>query len=151
MSKSVSARRRTPLGRRGVAAIEFAVVGGIFLVVMLAAIDLGRYYMTIQGLRNFAADAQRYGIVNMASSGTGTQTATCSQVIAATGRGGAVAGLLATSPNPCVTRVQTAGTGGAVFDVTVTVDIDVTFTFVINAFGIGSPRFRESTTVQYSL
>lgn len=151
MSKSASARRRGTLDRRGVAAIEFALIGGLFCLVLLAAIDLGRYYMTVQGLRNFAADAQRYGIVNMAFTGTGTRTATCSQVVSATGRGGAVAGLLATSPAPCVTRTQASGTGGAVWNVTVTVDIDVTFNFVINAFGIGNPRFRQSTTVQFML
>ena len=151
MSKSARSRIRILSDRRGVAALEFVVVGGIFLFALLAAVDLGRYYMTVQGLRNFAADAQRYGIVNMAFTGNGTQTATCAQVVAATGRGGAVAGLLATSPGPCVTRVQDSGTSGAIWNVTVTVDIDVTFTFVINAFGIVSPRFRESTTVTFIL
>lgn len=151
MSKSARARRFPVADRRGLAAIEFAVLGGLFFIVLLAAIDIGRYYMTIQGLRNFAADAARYGTVNMAFVGTGTQTASCADVVRATGRGGAIAGLVSTSPSPCVTRVQATGTGGAIWTVTVTVDIDVTFNFVVNSFGIGSPRFRESTRVQFLL
>ena len=151
MSKFVLARRRPSVGRRGVASLEFAVVGGVFFFILLAAIDVGRYYMTVQGVRNFAADAERYGIVNMSVAGTSTQTATCAQVLAATGRGGAVGGLVSTSPGACVTRVQTTVGGGAVFQVTVTVNIDVTFNFVINAFGILSPRIVESTTLTYLL
>ena len=151
MSKSVHARRRRLLDRRGVAAVEFAIVGGFFFLVLLAAVDLGRYYMTIQGVRNFAADAERYGIVNMSTSGTGTQTATCAQVLAAIGRGGAVANILGTSQGTCVTRVQSSAGNGAVFSVTVTVNIDVTFTFLINVFGILSPHIWESTTVTFLL
>lgn len=150
MSKSGSGRRGALRCRRGVAAVEFAVVGGIFLVVLLAAIDLGRYYMTLQGLRNFAADAERYGVVNMWWGDTaGTQTATCAQVVTATGRGGAIAGLVSTSPGACVTRTQT--TAGGALTVTVAVDIDVTFNFIINVFGIASPRHRESTSVTYQM
>lgn len=136
--------------RRGVAAVEFAVVGGLFMVIMLATVDIGRYYMTIQGLRTFAADAERYGIVNMWWRDTaGTRTATCAQVVAATGRGGAVGGLATLSPGNCVTRTQTIS-GGAI-TVTVAVNIDVTVNFVINVFGILSPRFQESTSVTFQL
>ena len=60
-------------------------------------------------------------------------------------------GLVSTSPGACVTRVQSTVGGGAVFQVTVTVNIDVTFNFVINAFGILSPRIVESTTLTYLL
>lgn len=147
MSKSASARRCALRGRKGIAAVEFAVVGGIFLIVLLAAIDLGRYWMTIQGIRNFIADAERYGIVNMTNM-TGTQTATCDQVINATGRGGAVAAILRTSGPWCVRRVATSS--GAVFSVRVDVEIDVTFNFVINVFGVASPRFRESTSLTFN-
>ncbi|MBR0673008.1 TadE/TadG family type IV pilus assembly protein [Neoroseomonas soli] len=146
----MSARRSAARCRRGVAAIEFALIGGLFLLALLAAIDVGRYYMTLQGLRNFAADATRYGIVNIWWGDTaGTQSATCAQVVAATGRGGAIGGLVSTSPGNCVTRTQTT-TGGAL-TVTVDVNIDVQFTFVINAFGILSPRYQESTSITFQL
>ena len=145
MSKSVSARRGLLRCRKGIAAVEFAVVGGLFLVVMLGAIDLGRYWMTVQGVRNFVSDAERYGVVYM----FGNQTATCDQVITATGRGGAVAALLRTTSSPwCVRRGETSA--GAFTTVTIDVDVDVTFNFVINIFGIGSNRFRETTTVTYT-
>jgi len=120
------------------------------MVIMLATVDIGRYYMTIQGLRTFASDAERYGIVNMWWRDTaGTRTATCAQVVAATGRGGAVGGLASLSPGNCVTRTQTIS-GGAM-TVTVAVNIDVTVNFVINVFGILSPRFQESTSVTFQL
>lgn len=151
MSKSARARRHRLAADRGFATLEFAIVGSVFFVVLLAAIDLGRYFMTLQGVRAFAAEAERYGMVNMSTSGTGTRTATCAQVLAATGRGGTVAGLVATSPGACVTRVQASVGGGAVASVTVTVNIDVTFNFVIRVFGIGSPRIQESSSVTFLL
>lgn len=147
MSKSASASSRPLRCRKGIAAVEFAVVGGIFLVALLAAVDLGRYWMTIQGLRNFIADAERYGIVNMRDI-PGVQTATCDQVINATGRGGAVAALLRTSGPWCVRR-ETVVAGG-VSTIHVDVAIDVTFNFVINVFGIASPRFQESTRLTFT-
>lgn len=146
MSKSASARRGLLRCRKGIAAVEFAVVGGLFLVVMLGAIDLGRYWMTVQGVRNFISDAERYGVVYMFGNGT---TATCDQVITATGRGGAVAALLRTTSSPwCVRRRETSS--GAFTTVHIDVDVDVTFNFVINIFGIGASRFRETTTVTYT-
>lgn len=135
--------------RRGVASIEFALVGGTFLIMLLAAVDIGRYYMTVQGVRTFAADAERYGTVNMWWSGTGTHVATCAEVLTATGRGGAVAGLVGGSAGNCVTRVQSVVSGTNV--VTVSVGIDVTFNFVINVFGIASPRIRETSSVTFQL
>lgn len=43
MLSFVSASRRALRERRGVAALEFALVGGTFFIMMLAAIDVGRY------------------------------------------------------------------------------------------------------------
>lgn len=71
MPKSVSARpgrRPSRTGgtlrcRRGASALEFALVGAILFLTMLAAIEVGRYFMTLEGLRNLKADAMRHGII----------------------------------------------------------------------------------------
>lgn len=140
--------RRILACRRGASALEFALVGAMFFVTMLAMIDLGRYYMNIQSLRNFAADAQRYGIVNMFWEGTGERTASCSDVLTAVNRGGPITGIVSTSPSPCVTRRQTSS--GGVYTVTVIVSINVNFRFIMNVFGV-SPNYQESSTVTFQL
>jgi Flp pilus assembly protein TadG len=134
--------------RRGASALEFALVGGMFFIAMLAMIDLGRYYMNIQSLRNFAADAERFGIVNMFWEGTGERTATCADVLNAVNRGGPITGIATTSPGTCVTRRQTSA--GGVYTVTVIVSINVNFRFVMNVFGV-SPNYQESSTVTFLL
>lgn len=135
--------------RRGTAALEFALVGTLFMIAVLAAIDLGRYFMVLQGLRTFVADAQRYGVVTMWWDGTGTHTATCAQVVSATGRGGVVGGLVSTSSGNCVTRQQTVV--GGTNRVTVSVTVDVTIPLVIDVFGITTPRIQESSSVTFLL
>ncbi|WP_198369959.1 TadE/TadG family type IV pilus assembly protein [Roseomonas rosulenta] len=153
MSNFASASRRVLRERRGIAAAEFALVGGIFFVMMLAGIDIGRYYMAAQGLRNFMGDAVRYGVVNMSAG----QSISCRDLVAATGRGGAVGGMVASSTGTagggtagtCVRRTETAA--GGTTTVTVTAEIDTNFTFVMNVFGILTPRMRDTTTVTYQL
>jgi Flp pilus assembly protein TadG len=130
--------------RRGVAAAEFAIVGGLFMVMLLAAVEVGRYYMTVQGLRNFIADAGRHGMVTMQSG----QTLCREQLVAAIGRGGVVGGLVSGSPGVCVSRVE-APVGGGGTAVTVTVTTDVTLNLVMNVFGVGPQRFQDTTTVRF--
>lgn len=153
MSNFASASRRALRDRRGVAAAEFALVGGMFFVMMLAGIDIGRYYMAAQGLRNVMGDAVRYGIVNMSAG----QSISCPALMAATGRGGAVGGMVSRSTGTagggaagtCVRRTETSA--GGTTTVTVTAEIDTNFTFLVNVFGILRPRMRDITTVTYQL
>lgn len=60
MSPSGS-RRALRLGRdrRGATALEFAVIGTIFITLLLGVVELGRYYFTVQSLRTVAAEAAR--------------------------------------------------------------------------------------------
>lgn len=149
MSKSVSARCKPLRCRRGASAIEFALVSGIFFVVLLASIDLGRYYMAMQGLRNFVADAERYGVVNMWFDTAGTRTATCAQIVQATNRGGAVGGLAGTSAGNCVTRTQTISSG--VITVTVAVNVNVQLRLLFNTFGFMPTTFQDSSSITFQL
>jgi len=51
--------RRLARDRRGATALEFAVIGTIFITLLLGVIELGRYYFTVQSLRTVAAEAAR--------------------------------------------------------------------------------------------
>lgn len=141
MSNSASARR----ARRGIVGVEFALVAGLLFVMLLAAIDLGRYYMTLQGLRNFMADATRYGMVNM----TAGQRLCGAALLGAMGRGGAVGGMISAEPGVCVERSEQ--TASNITTITVAVSADVTFNFVILVFGVGTQHLRDSATTSFRL
>jgi len=144
MSNFASASRATLASRRGASALEFALIGGLLFLMILVALEVGRFYMTVQGVRNFVADSSRYGVVNMSAG----QTLCRSQLLAAMGRGGVVGGLASTNPGICVTRSEaTVGGGGTA--VTVTVTTDVTIQILLTAFGIGPQRFQDTTTVRF--
>lgn len=66
---------------RGVAAVEFAVVGMMAISLMLTAIEVARYNIVAQSLRNLAAEAARSALVSVNRSlGTGDcQPATVNQ------------------------------------------------------------------------
>jgi Flp pilus assembly protein TadG len=66
---------------RGVAAVEFAVVGMMAISLMLTAIEVARYNIVAQSLRHLAAEAARNALVSVNRSlGTGDcQPATVNQ------------------------------------------------------------------------
>jgi Flp pilus assembly protein TadG len=63
---SRAARHRS----RGQALVEFAFVAPIFLLLLFAVIDFGRYVYYVQILNNAAREGARYAIVNGANSFT---------------------------------------------------------------------------------
>ena len=65
----------------GVAAVEFAIVGMMAITLMLTAIEVARYNIVAQSLRNLAAEAARNALVSVNRSlGTGDcQPATVNQ------------------------------------------------------------------------
>ncbi|WP_137124225.1 TadE family protein [Roseomonas sp. HF4] len=151
MSKSACASPPRPAsaraalrGRSGASALEFALVGALFFVTVLAVLDIGRYFMTVEGLRNFSADAMRHGIVNLRSS----RGQVCRDaLVQAMGRSGVVQGLVTADPGVCVTRTETTASG--ITTVKVRVTTDVTFRFVMNVFGIGTQRISHDTTFSF--
>ena len=62
------------LGRRGTAAIEFAVASTVLLMLIFTALDVGLLYLAQQALSNGVAQAVRYAAVNSASSSSSTVT-----------------------------------------------------------------------------
>lgn len=151
--------------RRGQAAVEFAVVAGLFFVCLLVAIDVGRYYMTVQGLRTFIADSARYGVVNL----TDGQCREGAALVTALGRGGVVGGLVASTtgacsgtpaacnpdvtalgPGICVSRRDVVQNGGYT-TVTVIVTANVTFRFLVNVFWFTTQDFKDTTTLTFQM
>lgn len=59
-------RNRQPYGPRakGQAVVEFALVMALFLVFLLAVLDLGRAYFTVVTLENAAAEGSLFGMAN---------------------------------------------------------------------------------------
>jgi Flp pilus assembly protein TadG len=139
-ARGARSRRSARRCRRGATAVEFALVGALFFITMLAAIEVGRFFMTLQSMRNLAADAGRYGMVNMTSAGPICGTA----LLTAMNR----AGFLGTNPPICVTRSVT-GTGlGARVVVQVTVT-NAPYRVLVNVFGVTSGSLADIASVSY--
>jgi Flp pilus assembly protein TadG len=66
--------------RRGVTAVEFAVLGAIFITLLFGTVEVSRYVTTAQSLRGLTADAARAALisVNGTLSGTACGSATVS-------------------------------------------------------------------------
>ena len=67
MSSRASSRRSLRRDRRGVTAVEFAFVGGAFIMLMLGVIECGRYYITVQSVRLITGEAARKAITQLNS------------------------------------------------------------------------------------
>jgi hypothetical protein len=64
MSPAFSRRPRPALGQAGTASLEFALVAVPFMLVMIAGMDLGRYFITQQSLHTLTSEAARAAVVN---------------------------------------------------------------------------------------
>jgi Flp pilus assembly protein TadG len=113
--------------RRGSAAVEFALVGTIFLSVLFAVIDLGRYVASRTALRAATAEVVRAAVTDMTLSGCAMP-----KTLALAGAPVLQAALL----NVCVVRAT---------DV-VTVSADYTFTFHMPVFNRTPYTLRASVT-----
>jgi TadE-like protein len=56
--------RLRQLGRQGTTSLEFALVAIPFLFILIAGMDLGRYFITQHSLRTLTAEAARSAMVN---------------------------------------------------------------------------------------
>src|SRR3954447_12334315 len=52
--------------RSGAVAVEFGIVGLVFFILLLGAVDLGRYQITMQSLRDISAEAARVALLDRA-------------------------------------------------------------------------------------
>ena len=140
MSNSATSRtgRRTR-GRRGASTLEFALVGAMFFITVLVALEVSRFFMTLQSMRNVVADAERWAMVNMSPG-----TLCGEQLFSAMGR----RGLLGTNPNLCVTRQVTGAEINGVVTITVTLQ-NYTYPILVRVLGLTSVNLVENATFQY--
>jgi Flp pilus assembly protein TadG len=64
MSHVSNNRRRPQLGQSGTSSLEFALVGIPFLFMLIAGMDLGRYFITQHSLRTLVSEAVRSAVIN---------------------------------------------------------------------------------------
>src|SRR4051812_30441168 len=67
MSLSASAKimpARVLSDRSGAVAVEFGIIGLVFFILLLGAVDLGRYQITLQSLRDISAGASRVALLD---------------------------------------------------------------------------------------
>jgi len=66
MSHVSNSRRCPRLGRKGTSSLEFALVAVVFLSLMFAGMDLGRYFITQHSLRTLTSELIRATMVQCA-------------------------------------------------------------------------------------
>ena len=69
---SAERARRVLRGRKGASALEFALIGAAFFIVMLAVTDLGRYYMFLHSARHATSEAGRAAMLASACTANST-------------------------------------------------------------------------------
>jgi Flp pilus assembly protein TadG len=121
-------RRPTIAGRRGAAAVEFAIVGPIFFVLLIAAFEFGRMNVIRHTADNAAYEAARHAMVPGATSAEAAAKANSILRIVGT-RGARV------SVNPTTIGPETD-------EVTVTINVPM------NQNGWIAPRFSRGKTIR---
>ncbi len=121
----VAAKRR---GRRGAAAVEFAIVAPVFFILVIAAFEFGRINVIRHTADNAAYEAARRAMVPGATAAEATAEA--QRILRIVGTRGAKV-----SVNP-------ATLGPDVDKITVTVDVPM------NQNGWITPRFTRTTTIR---
>jgi Flp pilus assembly protein TadG len=123
--------------RGGAAAVEFALVLPLFLMLVLGAIDFGKLFLTRNALNSAVQQAGRYAMINPRTLNCNTQIQNAAVTIAR--------GLSLPSPTAtAVTSQSTIGTGGNAASVWVT-DITVTLAVPMTGFVL-SPTVSVSQT-----
>jgi Flp pilus assembly protein TadG len=144
MSRAFVKRRRLLTGRAGTASLEFALVALPFILLMLAGMDLGRYFITKHSLHTLTSEAARSMLVNCFN-----QAAQCN--LSATSKSTVATMVPFLDPNGVtwVTANQSApdpATGVR----TVTVNVTYPFTFVLSAWSsLFSSGISDTTSLQY--
>lgn len=139
MLKFVTSSLRALRCHRGATALEFALLGGVFFVTLLVALEVGRFFMTLQSMRNVIADAERWAMVNMDPG-----TLCGQQLLTAMGR----SSFLGHSENLCVTRTVSGAQLNGIVTINVTLQ-SVDYPILVRAFGFTNVSLADSATFQY--
>lgn len=125
--------RLTP-DRRGATALEFALVGSAFVMLLLGAADLARYWFSVQALHHAVAEASRLALVD--ASVTGCNPARLAGVTQHPGLRGSTLRL-------CITRGMAGGIGS------LTVTASAPFRFAYAGFGARDLTLNETATLRF--
>jgi Flp pilus assembly protein TadG len=136
---------------RGSVVVEFAMIGFIFFALLLGAVDLGRYQITVQSLHDVTAEAARVALLHAgqatASNGQNGTSATTLMTGAAL-----KAAVTASNPTPFlapaslnVTSALTSPNGVA----TITVTATYPFTFLAPLLPGGASTLTDSVSLSY--
>lgn len=129
-----SATSRFRLGHSGTAAVEFGLVGGIFFLLVLGVMDLGRYYLTLHSLHTVLGDATRTALVDPSFGG-------CPASVTEVAAGAPF--LQPAALSLCVTRSVSSGLN------TITVTASYPFSFILPNWVGSSGTLTDTTTVSY--
>jgi Flp pilus assembly protein TadG len=144
MSRAFAKCRRGPIGEAGSTSLEFALVAVPFLFLLIAGMDLGRYFITQHSLRTLGAEAMRATLIQCFGQTTACTLPTANRQSA-----------IATVPylmagSTVLTASQTAPAVGTGFR-TVTVTAQYPFAFILPAWtglNVNSP-LTETMSFQY--
>ena len=150
MSSRVSSRRSLRRDRRGVTALEFAFVGGAFIMLMLGVIECGRYYFTVQSVRLLTGEVARKaitqlnaGIVNGGGCGSVNGPVLIESLTSLTPL---LNEPVADWPTKSVAVVCPSGAGGVG---TVRVDLSYRFNFIVRFLPSGNLTISDSTRLSF--
>lgn len=122
--------------RDGATALETGLVIGLFCMLMLGAIEVGRYFFTYEQLRTIVAEAARQAQINTALSGCQT--------------GGGINNAVRQRTPFNVTGLTVCYTRSVANNVTtVAINASMNFTFLVPFFGSGTRSLNERTQTVY--
>ena len=132
--------------RRGSISVEFAISGFAFCLLLLGAIDMGRYQITLQSLRQISEEAARVALVGVAANATNGCSAVPSQSTLAT---------TVTSPNrapmlnPSSLTITASCSTNASNVNTVTVTATYPFTFISPLLPSGQRTLSDRAAISF--
>ncbi len=131
--------------RRGTTSLEFALVGGLLLSLLVGGLDLARYMFTLECLRATTAEAVRLATLR-GSQNLNAGSAACSSL------SGSLAGAAARVPFLHADQVTATLSGCATQAgvTTVTVTVQYPFSFAVGYFGAKSRPMSETAQALFN-
>jgi Flp pilus assembly protein TadG len=135
----LSASARTALDQRGATSLEFALVGGLLLSLLLGSMEIGRYMVTLECVRTATAEAVRLATLR------GSQNMIAGNA-ACTNLSGTLAGAGARVPflQAASLTVTMTGCSTQAGMTTVTIAVAYPFTFTVPIFGASNRPVTET-------
>lgn len=133
------------LGRRGATTVEFALIGGLVVMLLLGCLEIGRYLFTAEAVRTATAEAVRL-VTLRGSQNLNAGSAACTNL------SGALSGAAAKTPylTPASLSVTMSGCASQAGVTTVTLTVQYPFSFVVDVFGARNRPIRETAQALFN-